>query len=175
MTNQKTSKSSRFVQFLKQFFLSAFLVLTFVAYVIHEKFGGKAAAASSVPPSNPPVAASGSGENVIGSPNSTSTAPASPLVGQYKNGTFTGPEVDAFFGLVKVSVVIQNGKLTDVKFLEYPNDRRTSREINAQAMPWLTQEAIQAQSANVDIISGATLTSEAFATSLQAALDSAKN
>jgi uncharacterized protein with FMN-binding domain len=46
--------------------------------------------------------------------------------------------------------------------------------INAQAMPWLTQEAIQAQSANINIISGATLTSEAFANSLQAALASAQ-
>ena len=44
-----------------------------------------------------------------------------------------------------------------------------------QVMPWLTQEAIQAQSANVDIISGATLTSEAFAMSLQSALQSARN
>ena len=47
--------------------------------------------------------------------------------------------------------------------------------INNQVMPWLTQEAIQAQSANVDLISGATLTSEGFVTSLQAALQSAKN
>ena len=49
------------------------------------------------------------------------------------------------------------------------------RMINAQAMPWLTQEAIQAQSANINIISGATLTSEAFANSLQSALSSASN
>ena len=47
--------------------------------------------------------------------------------------------------------------------------------INAQAMPWLTQEAIQAQNANINIISGATLTSEAFANSLQSALSSASN
>jgi uncharacterized protein with FMN-binding domain len=47
--------------------------------------------------------------------------------------------------------------------------------INTQVMPWLTQEAIQAQSANINIISGATLTSEAFANSMQSALNSAAN
>jgi uncharacterized protein with FMN-binding domain len=76
---------------------------------------------------------------------------------------------------VQVQVVIQNGKIADVKFLDYPHDRRTSQEINAQAMPWLTQEVIQAQSANINAISGATLTSQAFYTSLQAALASASN
>jgi uncharacterized protein with FMN-binding domain len=58
--------------------------------------------------------------------------------------------------------------------LLYPNDRRTSIRINATAVPDLQQEAIQAQSANVDIISGATLTSQAFVQSLQVALNSAK-
>jgi uncharacterized protein with FMN-binding domain len=72
-------------------------------------------------------------------------------------------------------VVIQNGKIANIQFLDYPHDRRTSQEINTQVMPWLTQEAIQAQSANINIISGATLTSEAFANSLQSALNSASN
>jgi uncharacterized protein with FMN-binding domain len=76
---------------------------------------------------------------------------------------------------VQVKVDIQNGQIANIQFIQYPNDRSTSREINSQAMPWLTQEAIQAQSANVDIITGATLTSEGFAMSLQAALASAKN
>jgi len=70
---------------------------------------------------------------------------------------------------------VQGGKLTDVQFLDYPHDRRTSQRINQQADPWLIQEAIQAQSANVDIISGATLTSQAFAQSLYTALNQAAN
>jgi len=102
-------------------------------------------------------------------------SPTAATQGAYKDGTYTGPEVDAYYGLVQVQVVIQSGKISNVQFLNYPHDRRTSQEINAQAMPWLQQEAIQAQSANVDIISGATLTSEAFAQSLQAALKSAAN
>jgi uncharacterized protein with FMN-binding domain len=70
---------------------------------------------------------------------------------------------------------VQNGKIADVQFLQYPHDRRTSQRINSSVMPYLQTEAIQAQSANVDLITGATLTSEAFAESLQAALSGARN
>jgi len=112
-------------------------------------------------------------------PEPPTDVPASPTdtpaatTGQYKDGTYVGPRVDAFYGFVKVQADIQNGQLANVKFLEFPSDRRTSQRINAVAVPWLTNEAIQAQSANVDIISGATLTSQAFAESLQAALQNA--
>ncbi len=79
------------------------------------------------------------------------------------------------WGMVRVQAVIQNGQLKNVQALDYPSDRRTSQRINQQALPWLETEVIQAQSANVDIISGATLTSQAYMRSLQAALASAKN
>lgn len=78
------------------------------------------------------------------------------------------------WGWVRVQAVIQNGKISDVRFLEYPNDRRTSVRINTTVISYLRSEAIQAQNANVDIISGATLTSEAFTESLQTALDTAR-
>ncbi len=105
----------------------------------------------------------------------TAPTPAPKPKGQYKDGTYTGPEIDAFYGFVKIKAVVQNGRIADVQFLEYPNDRRTSVRINTVAVPYLQREAISAQSANVDLISGATLTSEAFAESLQSALVSAKN
>jgi len=100
---------------------------------------------------------------------------AAPVVatGQYRDGEYTGDVADAYFGQVQVKVVIQGGRITDVQFLNYPHDRRTSQRINQQAMPWLQQEAIQAQSASVDLISGATLTSQAFIESLQTALQGA--
>ncbi len=101
----------------------------------------------------------------------TATAPTT--AGQYKDGAYTGQSANAFYGIVQVKAIIQGGKLTDVQFLSYPSDRRTSQRINSQAMPWLTQEAVQAQSAQVDLISGATLTSQAFVQSLQSALNSA--
>jgi len=74
-----------------------------------------------------------------------------------------------------VQVVVQGGKLTDVTFLDYPQTHQTSVYINSQAMPYLKQEAIQAQSANVNMVSGATLTSQAFIQSLASALSQAKN
>ena len=94
--------------------------------------------------------------------------------GGYKDGQYTGDIADAFYGPVQVKVTIQNGKIADVQFVDYPHDRRRSVQINNQAVPWLQSEALQAQSAQVDIISGATLTSQAFIESLQSALDSAR-
>lgn len=90
--------------------------------------------------------------------------------GAYRNGTYTGSLADANWGEVEVQVVIANGRINDVQFLEYPSDRSRSRFINARAMPQLTQEVITAQQANVDIVTGATDTSQAFIESLTAAL-----
>lgn len=102
-------------------------------------------------------------------------APAPKPAGQYKDGTYTGSVADAYYGNIQVQVSIQNGKIADVAFLQYPNDRGTSREINGQAMGYLRSEAISAQSANVDIVSGATDSSLAFRQSLTYALSQAKS
>jgi uncharacterized protein with FMN-binding domain len=92
----------------------------------------------------------------------------------YKDGSYTGSIADAQWGVVQVKAVIKNGKITDVQFLQYPNDRSRSIYINSIADPQLTSEAIQAQSANVDIVTGATDSSEAFIQSLSDALSQAK-
>ena len=94
---------------------------------------------------------------------------------RYPDGTYTGPVVDAYYGLIQIAAIIQGGQLVGIKVLKYPSDRRTSVFINEQALPLLQDEVISAQSANVDIISGATLTSEAFIRSLGAALTKAKS
>jgi uncharacterized protein with FMN-binding domain len=104
---------------------------------------------------------------------SPTPAPQTQPTGQYKNGTFTGSSVNVFYGNVQVQAVVQNGALANVTFLQYPNDRSTSRMINSQAMPQLVQEAIQAQSANVNGVSGATETSRGFIQSLGDALTQA--
>src|SRR5665213_1071372 len=80
----------------------------------------------------------------------------------YKDGSYTGSVADAYYGNVQVSVKIVNSKITAVKFLQYPNTHSTSVYINQQVMPYLQQEAVQAQNSNVQIISGATYTSQAF-------------
>lgn len=94
--------------------------------------------------------------------------------GIYNDGTYTGSVADAYYGNVQVEVVIANNRISDVKFLDYPQDRSTSRSINSYAMPRLTQEAIQAQSANVNGVSGASDTSAAFKQSLASALAKAR-
>ena len=101
---------------------------------------------------------------------SSSSGPTPP----YKNGTFTGNSEDAYYGSVQVKTVISNGKITDVQFLQYPHDAARSLAINTLAMPNLKQEAIQTQNAHVDIVSGATDTSNAFMQSLSSALAQAK-
>jgi uncharacterized protein with FMN-binding domain len=88
----------------------------------------------------------------------------------YADGAYTGPAVDAYYGYVQVQAIIQGGQLARIKVLQYPSDRRTSVFINRQALPMLRDEVVSAQTADVDIISGATLTSEAFIRSLDAAL-----
>ncbi len=88
----------------------------------------------------------------------------------YQNGEFVGSVEDAYYGNVQVKAVISQGKIIDVVFLDYPHDRQTSVMINTQAMPYLKQEAIQAQSSQVDIVSGASATSAAFIRSLASAL-----
>ncbi|PBB25486.1 MULTISPECIES: FMN-binding protein [unclassified Mesorhizobium] len=93
----------------------------------------------------------------------------------FADGTYTGPAADAYYGLIQIQASIQGGRLTALKVLKYPNDRRTSISINRQALPMLRDEAIRAQSADVDIISGATLTSRAFIQSLGGALKKASS
>ncbi len=94
---------------------------------------------------------------------------------QYKDGAYTGPVVDAYYGLMQIQAIIKGGRLQSIKVLQYPNDRRTSIFINRQALPMLRDEVISAQSANVDIVSGATLSSEAFIQSLGAAISKASS
>jgi uncharacterized protein with FMN-binding domain len=105
--------------------------------------------------------------------SSSSGSGSSSNAAQYKDGTYKGSVEDAYYGNVQVSAVISGGKITNVKFLQYPNSHSTSVAINQQAMPYLQQETIQSQSANVQIISGATFTSQAFIQSLTNALSQA--
>jgi len=88
------------------------------------------------------------------------------------NGTVTGSAVQMPYGTVEVQITVSNGKITDVQAVSLPN-RGRSGEISNYVAPILASEALKAQSANIDIVSGATYTSEAYAQSLQSALDQA--
>jgi uncharacterized protein with FMN-binding domain len=93
----------------------------------------------------------------------------------YADGAYTGPIADAYYGIVQIQALVQDGRLAALKVLQYPSDRRTSIRINRQALPMLRDEAISAQDADVDILSGATLTSKAFIRSLGGALKKASS
>jgi uncharacterized protein with FMN-binding domain len=93
---------------------------------------------------------------------------------RYKDGTYTGPSKNAFYGNVKVAVTISNGQITGVTVPVSPDSDPNSQDINSQALPVLKQEAVKSQGTKVDAVSGATMTSQAFAQSLKAALSQAK-
>jgi len=120
------------------------------------------------------AADTGNQTNVQTQPGGMMSGGAGSMMGQYKNGSYTGNVADAYYGNVQVKAVISGGKISDVQFLQHPSDRGTSIEINNYAMPILTQEAVQVQNSNVDIVSGATETSLAFRDSLSSALAQAK-
>jgi uncharacterized protein with FMN-binding domain len=86
------------------------------------------------------------------------------------DGSFVGGTYDAYYGQVQVQAMVSGGRVSDVKVLRFPNHSGTSRSINRQALPYLLQEVVAKQSARINIISGATLTSRAYIFSLRDAL-----
>lgn len=162
--------------------LSLALVAVFLAYAYHHRQESAQAVAAVTPSSTvantaTPLSSASSTTPPTPAPSSSSSSGmmgSGSMMGQYKDGSYTGSVADAFYGNVQVRVTVAGGKITDVTFLQHPSDRQTSQIINSQAMPMLSQEAIQAQSAQVDGVSGASATSQAFVQSLDSALQQAK-
>ena len=124
-----------------------------------------------------PVARSGSstttGSTVTGSSDSGSSSTADPTAAPAAaSATVDGPTVGTRYGPVQVEVTIENGQITGVIALQLPSGGR-SGQISREVEPMLSSEALTAQSASIDGVSGATYTSDAYARSLQAALDDA--
>ena len=125
---------------------------------------GSVAVATSAP------AAAGSS----GSSGSAGAAPAPQAAqGATAAGTYTGDSVMTRWGAVQVAITVADGKITAVQAVEYPQNNARDRQINAYALPVLAQEVTQAQSAQIDVVSGATVTSDGYIQSLQSALDQA--
>jgi len=112
---------------------------------------------------------SGSAGSSAAASGSTGSSGASSNAG----GTFAGDVVQTRFGSVQVQISVTGGKITDVTALQLTDEDRRSVQISNRAAPLLRAEVLKAQSANVQTISGATVTSSAYLTSLQAALDAA--
>ncbi|NHW49514.1 FMN-binding protein [Paenarthrobacter sp. MSM-2-10-13] len=129
------------------------------------------------------AASEGSGTGSSGSNGSTgssdtgstgnSGSTGSTGTGSTTAATYDGSTVQTRYGSVQVRVTIQAGKITEITPLQLTDAERKSAQISSRAAPVLRSEVLQAQSANVQTVGGATITSDAYLTSLQAALDAA--
>ena len=128
--------------------------------------GGDSSVAAPVGGSSPATSgtagtsSSGSETSSAGSSSGTST-------------TVTGTAASTRYGPVQVQLTASGGRVTDVEVIEYPDRDGRDRQINARALPILVSETLDAQSADIDMVSGATYTSQGYVTSLQSALDQA--
>lgn len=155
------------MKIMKKILLSSVLIVSFIGYALFASRNQDAATSSvaqTVLPANT--------QTVPTSSQTASTNDGSSLASnnqKYKDGSYIGPAVFNGHGTVQVKAVITGGKITNVVFVQVPNDS-TSAQVNAPAMPQLKSEAIAAQSAKVSGVSGASDTSAAFIESLGAAL-----
>ena len=121
-----------------------------------------------------PVA--GTGTTTGGAATGTAAAPAAaapPAAAAAKSGTFTGATAQTRWGPVQVQIVVANGKITSADAVQYPNGNGNDQRINSYAIPVLNGEAVTASSAKIDMVSGATVTSDGYLQSLQTAIDKA--
>jgi len=113
-------------------------------------------AAASAAPAPAPSASAGAAQTTTG-----------------RSGTFVGDVASTPFGDMQVEIIVSSGKITDVKALKLTDQGGRSVQISNYAAPILRTEALKAQSAKIDSVSGATYTSDGYATSLQSAIDKA--
>jgi len=118
-------------------------------------------------------AASGGSASSSESSNGSSNGSSSGSAGSTASGTYTGDSVMTRWGAVQVQITVADGKITAAEAVAYPQANPRDRQINAYALPVLAQEATKAQSADIDAVSGATVTSDGYIQSLQSAIDRA--
>lgn len=135
---------------------------------------------NSAPSDNPAPAASSTPSSQPSQPGQSTPTPTQTPTKTAGTKTVTGssvPVTEGFrtFGNVQVQVTVSNGKITKLVAVDYPNGDPRSYEISRYSIPVLGQEVLSAQGTSIDIVSGATYTTEAYAQSVQAALDKAKS
>ncbi len=129
---------------------------------------GAGPAASAAPTTSAPAAGTGQSPSSGASPKSAQSTQASSAT-----KTVTGDTADTRYGPVQLQVTFSGKKITSINVLQYPSESFRDQQINSYALPILNQEAIAAQNANIDVVSGATYTSDGYAQSLQSAIDKA--
>ena len=139
---------------MKKLIISTFVIISFIAYSVYRR-------------------AVGINDSPVVSQAALPQVSTTVVSSAYKDGNYIGTSADAFYGNVQVKATIQGNKIVGVQFLDYPKDRQNSLRISMYSMPILKSESIQAQSSQVDVVSGATATSFAFMQSIQSALSQA--
>lgn len=119
------------------------------------------------------ASSAGSASTGTGSPSSTTGNPAGASSTAAAAKTVTGTAAQTRYGPVQVQINVQNGQTTNVSVVKYPSNTGRDKQINTQALPILVNETLKAQSAKIDMVSGATYTSNGYLSSLQSALDQA--
>jgi uncharacterized protein with FMN-binding domain len=143
--------------------------------IMHADGGSSPASLAAAPATSTPAATATPTQSAAAptsTPKAAPTATQAAPTPQPTTRTIQGSVVAYQFGTVQATVTLTGKKITDVTINVNNSDPR-SQDINSQAVPYLRSETLQAQSANVNIVSGATLTSQAYAQSLQAALQQA--
>jgi uncharacterized protein with FMN-binding domain len=134
--------------------------------------------ASATPSASPSPSASSGGSTSSSGSSSGSTGSSSGSSSQsstgLKNGTYTGASADTRYGAVQVKITVSNGVISKVDVPRYPSQSGRDQEINSYAIPQLVDETVTAQSAQIDMVSGATYTSQGYLESLQSAIDKAR-
>lgn len=101
------------------------------------------------------------------------TSGSSSSSGNTTKTTYTGERESTRWGIVQVEITVESGKVTKSGAIQYPQGNPRDQEINSYALPRLDAEVVQQQSARIDAVSGATVTSDGYIQSLQSALDKA--
>ncbi len=175
----------------KKYVASVSLVALFGIYSIYQNLPDNSTATYAAAPISysAPVTKSSTGqlamaETATTAPAKTTSSPAKKpqpstvhqvpqLASGYKDGVYTGVSADAYYGNVQVQITVQGGVVTNVAAIQSPNTHSRSLAINSYALPVLRSEAISAQNARINAVSGATYTSAAYKESIASALSQA--
>ncbi|HEY9494032.1 MAG TPA: FMN-binding protein [Intrasporangium sp.] len=111
--------------------------------------------------------------SVAAVPSSTRQSAATSSSQSGSSGTFVGGEVMTPYGVVQVQITVEGGRITAADAIQVPMADRHDQMINSQAVPIYNSETVDAQSATIDAVSGATVTWEGYTSSLQSAIDQA--
>ena len=137
----------------------------------HTSLDSSAPTTTATGPLTPGGAASGSSSG--GSSSGSSSGGSSGTGTTSGTKTYTGDVARTRWGPVQVEITVKNGKITAAQPTQVPSENPRDQEINSYAVPILNREALQAQSAQIDAVSGATITSDGYVESLQSAIDQA--